>query len=642
MLNKMFKKVLSLLVFTVIIGFSGSAFAANINISLTIGQNVAWVGDQISTLPLAPFETKGTTYVPFRFIGEALGANIDWDNKNKSVTFTTSGHKLTLYVGNKKHYYDGVLRYAAVMPQQKGNYVVVPLRLVSEVLGCDVVYTPLGRVISIKASQPPIPQFDIVPAITIVGQPVQYYEYSYDPDGDSIVDWQWDGRKDTFDTPGTYSVRLRVKDVTGVWSPWTSRDITVNEIPNNPPTASFTVGNTTVDQGETVIYTEQSTDSDGKVVDWLWTGKKKAFFAPGDYVVKLKVKDDRGAWSEPSSVTIHVTDKVLMDEFLYNLTNPEAGEIFPFAGAISDKSFTNLTPQYEDDGNITLFFSNSPENVSENGVLYADDLRGNIRLMYSHQNMSQTRKRFYLIARNTSEEEVALKYLKGGYSGPSADMFGVGAMGIMRYFQSYYDKEVVIPPHKWITLNIGSNELLPTNPGECIYGLYEVSTTAKLRFMAIALDENKNLEDALPTLPVLKRDSHNRGTFNNANRTLTVDAKPFTRVIIGDGKSDPFLMGYDGLSQQVTQNHGNYGVLYDIKIKSGEPLTVIANPRGGGFAGSFSLGGNYFLAPKSGGFAFNVTNMNTMLGTINGDTDMVFIPPASSNLPIHIDFLPRY
>jgi hypothetical protein len=72
------------------------------------------------------------------------------------------------------------------------------------------------------------------------------------------------------------------------------------------------------------------------------------------------------------------------------------------------------------------------------------------------------------------------------------------------------------------------------------------------------------------------------------------------------------------------------------------PLTVIANPRGGGFAGTFSLGGNFFYAPKWGGFAFNTVNMSTMLGTISGNTDMIFIPPASSNLPINIDFLPRY
>ena len=45
-------------------------------------------GKQLST-PAEPFIYNGTTYLPVRAVGEAVGKEVAWDNDTKTVTLTT-------------------------------------------------------------------------------------------------------------------------------------------------------------------------------------------------------------------------------------------------------------------------------------------------------------------------------------------------------------------------------------------------------------------------------------------------------------------------------------------------------------------------------------------------------------------------
>jgi Copper amine oxidase N-terminal domain len=55
-------------------------------ISLTIGSTQATVGGQPTTMDVAPFIVGATTYVPLRFISQALGASVNWDDSTSTVT----------------------------------------------------------------------------------------------------------------------------------------------------------------------------------------------------------------------------------------------------------------------------------------------------------------------------------------------------------------------------------------------------------------------------------------------------------------------------------------------------------------------------------------------------------------------------
>jgi hypothetical protein len=62
------------------------------NVSLRIGSNQATVDGQTQSLDEAPFIVGSTTLVPLRFIAQALGASVDWNNNTSTVTIIGSGN----------------------------------------------------------------------------------------------------------------------------------------------------------------------------------------------------------------------------------------------------------------------------------------------------------------------------------------------------------------------------------------------------------------------------------------------------------------------------------------------------------------------------------------------------------------------
>jgi len=60
-------------------------------ISLQIGSTQATIDGQPQTLDVAPFIIGASTFVPLRFVSEALGASVDWDNTEHLVSIATAG-----------------------------------------------------------------------------------------------------------------------------------------------------------------------------------------------------------------------------------------------------------------------------------------------------------------------------------------------------------------------------------------------------------------------------------------------------------------------------------------------------------------------------------------------------------------------
>jgi len=157
---------------------------------------------------------------------------------------------------------------------------------------------------------------------------VKFTENSSDSDG-FITQWNWNfGDRNTFSTtdpafknptntyqnPGTYTVTLTVTDDglpdgTNKKTATSFIRFTVAPPPaNQPPVALFTVDSNNVLAPATIIFTDASTDADGKIVSWLWefeTGSSlfynaqiyqktvsHTFTKSGTYSVKLTVTDD--------------------------------------------------------------------------------------------------------------------------------------------------------------------------------------------------------------------------------------------------------------------------------------------------------------------------------------------------------------
>ncbi|MHA2857292.1 copper amine oxidase N-terminal domain-containing protein [Paenibacillus lautus] len=85
-----------------------------------------------------PFVKKGNTYVPFRAIAEALEAEVIWNPEKRSITVSKDGVSIQLLVGSKTATVNGKkISLNAPATVTKGN-TYVPVRFISEALNATV------------------------------------------------------------------------------------------------------------------------------------------------------------------------------------------------------------------------------------------------------------------------------------------------------------------------------------------------------------------------------------------------------------------------------------------------------------------------------------------------------------------------
>jgi len=60
-------------------------------VSLSIGSTQATVDGQPETIDVAPFIVGATTFVPLRFVSQALGASVNWNDSTSTVTISGGG-----------------------------------------------------------------------------------------------------------------------------------------------------------------------------------------------------------------------------------------------------------------------------------------------------------------------------------------------------------------------------------------------------------------------------------------------------------------------------------------------------------------------------------------------------------------------
>lgn len=120
-------------------------------IQLTIGKREASVDGAPYNLEAAPYLDTGAgrTLVPVRFVSEALGAGVDWDQKTGKITITLQEKKIVLTLGSAEVQVNGVKQAIDCAPVTlPPGRTFIPLRFVSETLGAGVDYdSKSGRVL---------------------------------------------------------------------------------------------------------------------------------------------------------------------------------------------------------------------------------------------------------------------------------------------------------------------------------------------------------------------------------------------------------------------------------------------------------------------------------------------------------------
>lgn len=86
----------------------------------------------------SPVNLEGNVVVPIRAITEAMGAGLEWEQETRSVTVTRGNRVIKLQNGSEIAYVDGQEITLAVPPQIINNHTMVPVRFISEALGAQV------------------------------------------------------------------------------------------------------------------------------------------------------------------------------------------------------------------------------------------------------------------------------------------------------------------------------------------------------------------------------------------------------------------------------------------------------------------------------------------------------------------------
>lgn len=88
----------------------------------------------------SPVMKQGNVSVPMRDIFEALGADVKWDQKTSTITATRGSKEVILRIGSKLAYIDGVKVTLSVEPAVINGSTMVPIRFVAEALGAKVTW----------------------------------------------------------------------------------------------------------------------------------------------------------------------------------------------------------------------------------------------------------------------------------------------------------------------------------------------------------------------------------------------------------------------------------------------------------------------------------------------------------------------
>jgi len=123
-------------------------------IVLQVGQTTFTVNGTPNTLDSPPIIKNGRTLLPIRPIVEALGGSVSWDPIERKVTVTLGSTTIELWIGKNTARVNGTdtpidPTNSKVVPEIINGRTMLPLRFVTENLGCELQWDPNTKTITI-------------------------------------------------------------------------------------------------------------------------------------------------------------------------------------------------------------------------------------------------------------------------------------------------------------------------------------------------------------------------------------------------------------------------------------------------------------------------------------------------------------
>ena len=107
-------------------------------IKLTIGQKIVWIFDEYVVNDVAPEIKNDRTMLPIRIIAEALGAKVTWNEAEQKVTITEDDLTIEIFIGQPFATVNGKPVQLDAPAYIANDRTYLPLRFVAENLGATV------------------------------------------------------------------------------------------------------------------------------------------------------------------------------------------------------------------------------------------------------------------------------------------------------------------------------------------------------------------------------------------------------------------------------------------------------------------------------------------------------------------------
>ena len=106
-------------------------------------------------------DSNSRVLVPVRFVSEQLGAKVEWDAAAKRVTIIDGDKVAILKINSKQIMVNGQVKELDTAAIVKGTRTYVPIRFVSEALGATVKYDNKVRIVYIDNGKAPLPEVKV-------------------------------------------------------------------------------------------------------------------------------------------------------------------------------------------------------------------------------------------------------------------------------------------------------------------------------------------------------------------------------------------------------------------------------------------------------------------------------------------------
>ena len=128
-------------------------------IILQVGQTSFTVNGISNTLDSPPVIKNGRTLLPIRIVIEALNGSVGWDAATKKVTVSLGSNTIELWIGKSIAKVNGIntpidVTNSQVVPEIINGRTMLPLRFVTENLGCDVKWDGATNTVTITYPKP--------------------------------------------------------------------------------------------------------------------------------------------------------------------------------------------------------------------------------------------------------------------------------------------------------------------------------------------------------------------------------------------------------------------------------------------------------------------------------------------------------